>query len=154
MPELQMPTSAEERKPNASAAAAPNFAQSAIALAKQLGGDLKNAIKSFGSAWILEFLYYSMWEIFPGGLYAVPLLDLYLVIGFFKKDNPKWHYFSKIRTISIVAFSIVYWFMVLVVIMAFAYSVCNGLFSSWGIKIGSLFSDSLGQVNEMCKLVR
>ena len=78
-----------------------------------------------GGAWLVDFLWYSTLEIFPGAIYGLPALTLYMLIGIFTQDSA-WHQLAKWQMIVIILCDLLLIFLILLLIVTIVYAYCTG----------------------------
>jgi len=86
----------------------------------------KDLAKSAGGTWLVDFLWYSTLEVFPGALYGLPALNIYMLIGVFAQ-SPEWHQLSKWKMITIILMDLLVAFLILLFIITIIYAYCTGL---------------------------
>ena len=88
-----------------------------------------------------------------GLLWAIPTFDVYMLIGFFSK-RPLYHQLPKWQIAGILILNVlVVLFIVMLISLVFK-TVCTGIVAGTFRKVGSLFSDTAGSIDEVCKQVK
>jgi hypothetical protein len=82
--------------------------------------------KNVGGKWLVDFLWYSTLEVFPGALYGLPGLNIYMLIGIFVQ-SPEWHQLSIWKIITIILMDLLVIFLILLLIITIIYAYCTGL---------------------------
>ena len=88
-----------------------------------------------------------------GLLWAIPTFDVYMLIGLFSK-RPLYHQLPKWQIAGILILNVlVVLFIVMLISLVFK-TVCTGLVAGTFRRVGSLFSDTAGSIDEVCKQVK
>jgi hypothetical protein len=82
-----------------------NQAGKALKLILARGGQPSDLAKAGAGYVVIDLLWGSFMEPWPGWLWAIPLLDLYIIIGFFKKNNAFFQQLAKWKKILVMAVS-------------------------------------------------
>ncbi len=88
-----------------------------------------------------------------GLLWAIPVFDIYIVIGLFSK-RPFYHQLPKWQIIGILILNLMVLFFILMLISLVFKTICTGIIAGTFRKVGSLFSDSINNMDEVCKQVK
>ncbi len=88
-----------------------------------------------------------------GLLWAIPTFDVYILLGLFSK-RPLYHQLPKWQIAGILILNVlVFLFIVMLISLVFK-TVCTGIVAGTFRKVGSLFSDTAGNIDEVCKQVK
>lgn len=94
-----------------------------------------SAARGVAGAWLVDFLWYSVLEIFPGALYGVPALTIYMVIGLFN-SKPEWHQLAFWQIAAILFIDIMLLTVILALLIAMIYYYCESPLVGTFVKIG------------------
>lgn len=88
-----------------------------------------------------------------GLLWAIPTFDVYILIGLFSK-RPLYHQLPKWQIAGILILNaLVVLFIIMLISLVFK-TVCTGIIAGTFRRVGSLFSDSVSSIDEVCKQVK
>jgi len=88
-----------------------------------------------------------------GLLWAIPTFDVYILIGLFSK-RPLYHQLPKWQIAGILILNaLVLLFIIMLISLVFK-TVCTGIIAGTFRRVGSLFSDTAGSIDEVCKQVK
>ncbi len=97
----------------------------------------KAAVEGAGGKWLINFLYGSMLTV-VGIIWALPALDIYVLIGLFSK-NPILHQLSTWQKVVLALVNILVAILIMMLIYAVFYTVCTGLLGVVAKAVGFFF---------------
>lgn len=88
-----------------------------------------------------------------GLLWAIPTFDVYILIGLFSK-RPLYHQLPKWQIAGILILNVLVLLFIIMLISLVFKTVCTGIIAGTFRKVGSLFSDTVNSIDEVCKQVK
>lgn len=114
-------------------------------------GQVSGAAEQVAGLWLIDFMWGSLIEVFPGALYALPFFNVYLLISIFKREdkatgkNVFWHQLGFFQTLVILLLDAVLVLLFILIIYVVFWTLC-----STGIKAGIALTTFSTKIYSMC----
>lgn len=111
-------------------------------------GRAQTTLKEARGKWFVTFMWRSL-IIPPGFLYAIPILDFYLLLSMFSQ-NPAWHQMTKRQVITLISLNVIVIFSSLILIFLTLQVLCD----PWSLTgLGMRFAGMVNKNYNFCSAI-